>query len=322
MQEISLTILDWRMAGRNAPQPSCGDGRTKFKDCSRVQLHDRAAIIQSCHDLDCYECHHRVSAKAGYKAIDRLAGLWKTAYIAGYDLGPFVHMMLSPPASEYSRFLDSRTYTKVQKEALKYLEWIGMIGSCYCLHQKRGKPDVLDSYKLHQLELDDSWHYHAIGFMPNGWKIKSDAFYEQTGWVYKNLGDKDFEAARGTISYQLSHASYYQLATGYHSQALKWAGRCANNQMKVIEDIQKSIESCSTCGADKHVYIDDYSQDQGEATKKIVTRTVTLTPGQLAKVASRIHGPTRPRAEILPTDQGVIVSRESIIQQMASLQHV
>lgn len=245
--------------------------------------------------MDCPTCHYRIAVREAYKAVARLRGLWEECRKYGLDLGRPVHMVTSPPPEEYHRFNTAQLFSKVNNENLNHLKAIGVIGGCTVTHRVRGKPYIIRQYKAHEIELPEAWHFHTVGFMPDGHKIRSDAFYDATGWIYKAIPILKKGGARNVIAYELNHAANYGTATG-GSHLLRWWGASSYNSMKLIQSKAREIKPCKVCEADKHRYFETYDADQGEAYQVKVTRQVRLTPEQLAKVAARMtNHELRPR---------------------------
>lgn len=244
--------------------------------------------------MDCPVCHYRIAVREAYKAVSRLRGLWEECRKYGLDLGRPVHMMTSPPPELYHYFATAPMYAKINQMNLNHLKEIGVIGGCTVTHKVRGKPYVIRQYKARAVELPDAWHFHTVGFIPDGHKVRSDAFYAATGWIYKNIPIVTKGGARNVIAYELNHAANYGTATG-SSHLLRWWGATSYNAMRLIETKRREIKPCKVCEADKHRYYEDYENDQGEAYRTTVTRQVRLTPEQLAKVEARLSQERRPR---------------------------
>lgn len=298
MQEICTESLKWDTAGMGDTELYCGDCRTVFEDCYRVQGHDLEHIKLGCNKMTCPVCHYRIAVRESYKAVARLRGLWEQCRIYGLDLGRPVHLVTSPPPEEYHNFSTLQQYSKINNRNLKYLRDIGLIGGCTSLHRIRGKPHVIKQYKARKIDLKDAWHWHTVGFMPEGHKIDSPAFYDATGWVYKNIPIVTKGGARNIIAYELNHAAGYQTAAG-HSHLLRWWGATSYNAMKITITKTMEIKHCQACDAEKHRYWESYDQDQGEARICNTIRETHLSPAQLARVASKIRQDLKPRHELI-----------------------
>lgn len=269
-----------------------------------MQGHDLAHVKLGCNRIECPECHYRIAVREAYKAVARLRGLWHECRIYGLDLGRPAHVVTSPPPDEYHNFKNLNLYSKINKRNQQYLKEIGIIGGCTTIHRVRGKPHAIKAYKAGKIELKDAWHWHTVGFMPEGHKIDSPAFYDATGWIYKNIPIITKGGARNVIAYELNHAAAYQVTTG-HSHLLRWWGATSYNNMRLIETKTKEIKECKACKADKHRYWETYDDDQGEAFQVKVDRQIQLTPSQLARVASRISAARTPRPEKITEYQEV-----------------
>jgi len=280
--------------GCEDPTPICGDVKTAFEDCCHTEGHDRTPIKLGCNTWGCNICHYKKAVREAYKANARLNGVWEECYKYGIDLYRPVHLLTSPPPEEYHRFYDRKAYATVNTQNVKYLKEIGLIGGCTATHQVRGNTDAIRQYKAGTTALKDSWHFHSVGFMPDGHKIDSKAFYDATGWIYKNIPIITKGGARNVIAYELNHAASYKTETGA-SHLLRWWGALSYNAVRVVEKQHKEIKLCHVCKADKHRYYDDYQTDQGEAYEITLERRVTLTPAQFSKVASVVPQPLKPR---------------------------
>ncbi|HEY9758863.1 MAG TPA: hypothetical protein V6C97_27085, partial [Oculatellaceae cyanobacterium] len=183
---------------------------------------------------------------------------------------------------------------------------IGIIGGCTTLHRVRGKPYIIKQYKERKISLPDAWHWHTVGFMPDGHKIDSKAFYEASGWVYKNIPIVSKGGARNIIAYELNHAAGYPTSTG-HSHLLRWWGSTSYNAMKLVQKRTSTVKQCTNCSADKHRYWETHDQDQGEARAVKVEREILLTSDQLARVASKIRQDLKPRSEFITQYEGVTI---------------
>lgn len=281
--------------GCGQPSAMCGDVRTIFEDCSRVELHDRTPVTLGCNTWDCVLCHYKKAARESYKAAARLNGLWTEAYKYGVDLHWPVHIITSPPPDEYHRFKTPDSYAKINAQNVKLLKNIGVIGGCTATHRIRGSAKSIRDHKAHKITLADSWHYHTVGYMPEGHKIDSDAFYEATGWIYKTIPLRARAGARNVIAYEVSHAASYRPGGSGSGHLLRWWGVTSYNQLRILETETKTVKLCKVCTADKHRYFEDYQNDRGEAYDIKTERSVQLTPGQLAKVAALVNQPLRPR---------------------------
>lgn len=294
--------MDYKLTtvGMGEQEPQCGDIRTVFEDCSHVQGHDRTPVKLGCNEWYCPICHYKKAVRESYKANARLAGLWLEAYKYGVDLGRPVHFITSPPKSEYHCFHDKKDYRKIVTRNTKYLQAIGLIGGICVTHAIRGTAKQVKAYKAHQIDLNESWHFHTVGFMPDGHKIDSSEFYASTGWVYKNLPIITKGGARNVIAYELNHA-----ATTDAHHILRWTGITGYAMMRVIEKEKREIKLCQECSADKHRYLEDYHNDRGAAYSVKVERAVKLTSAQLARVAAKVNQPLRPRPEHLTTSDAM-----------------
>jgi len=140
------------------------------------------------------------------------------------------HLMFTPPQEEAIKKLETEAGIKSMKRKLySLLEFSGVRGGSVTLHHLRSTKLADDEFKMARVNGDlhtgkGRWHwlnknglcsnldyvylsphYHVVG---KGFVMKSDEFYEKTGWVYKNIRELYTEEDIGkTLYYVLSHAT-------------------------------------------------------------------------------------------------------------------
>jgi hypothetical protein len=83
---------------------------------------------------------------------------------------------------------------------------------------------------------------------------KSDEFYSDTGWVYKNKGYR--RSISGTVKYLLSHCGLGYKESGNRFHSLTWFGLLAYNKVVIErEEIEYKKVPCPKCEEPLHEYL-------------------------------------------------------------------
>lgn len=210
-------------------------------------------------------------------------------YIHGVDLGPLKHLMVSPPPRLYHLYDYPTGYQQISKITVQHYKELGMIAGCLALHQVRGPPWKITQYKKHEVELPNSWHYHAIGFIPDGLRMSYAEFNEKTGsggdgWIVKDIPIINQEdGAREALKYEMNHAAFYQGKTN-SSQIIKYFGACSYTSAKCDLTIIKTEKTCKECGDTKNVIRD--GMFVCEAYKKEEIRKYDIDEQKLKKAVA------------------------------------
>lgn len=259
------------MVGSGDPLPLCGNVNSKYEVCSRDQAHYLKYTPLSCNRWLCSIDYKRLAKREAHKAEMRMRGVHDAYLKNGRDLGLPVHLILSPPKDQQEKFQDSDHYQKMKSRALDLAKKIGIVGGCIVTHNKRGSNAQIKAFRQGFIDLPDSYHFHIIGFMPNGHSLKSNEVHQATGWVYKRIDFRNakFSTVYAIAKYELSHAAYSE-----NTHILTWFGVCSYNAVKTEIKISYEQKTCKICGADIHRYWDG-GQFIGEATIK--TKNVVYT---------------------------------------------
>ena len=262
--------------------------------------HFKIPLKDSCQRVECPECFMDWARKAAHRISDRLRGVRSAYYHTRRDefgkVRSFRHFVFSPPQD-----LLSEDSTLDQAYALWRSFWRTykpLYGGCVIYHpyrisdeaerglaaymKARGEDKTDEFYErggLWQLARADvlglgsfrayfTWgpHFHVIGF---GYAPKSDVFERETGWVYKNVGDRGakvrIDKKSGTIvdeveltaRYQLSHAGVERGKSGKFRDAYRWFGICDGKHCRLVKNskggavIRLTVDSvlvCPACG--------------------------------------------------------------------------
>lgn len=307
MQEISTDALNWVTVGRGQAKPSCGDIRSVFGDCSRTWGHDVERIKLGCNTWDCPACCYRRAWREARDVVHRLHGCQAAGRKHGVDLGEIRHLVMSSgdprePAT-LEPYQELTSYRKIRAQAIDYAQIIGMIGGTAIIHAVRGPPAHIRAFQAHQKELPFSPHFHLVGFMPEGFQVASPAFYEATGWIYKNMPIYSKGGEFELTKYELGHAARFASLSGHISQAYTWWGCSSYNQVEVKTRTEKTVKACRVCRSDKHKYTEDYAMDLGELVKVKKRRVFTLSAAQLARLLTRYKVPPEAWEKFRPSDQ-------------------
>ncbi len=241
--------------------------------------HDRFVIPYSCHNPDCPICNESWASRQADKTNERFMHAYNLYLGAGYHLGMVKHFTFSPPPGLAAALIRSvEGYRDLKKKCYELLKYVGCIGGAVVFHPFRQNdprepnfdPD-LPAYVWYV-----SPHFHVVGY---GFLLKSDNFFRETGWVYKQHERR--ETLRGTVKYLLSHCGIR-----HGMQALCYFGLLSNNKI-VIDKILKTDEPllCQKCGKPMHEFAIrcgdectevDWTDDQGEFRRTVIKRTYKL----------------------------------------------
>jgi hypothetical protein len=241
--------------------------------------HDRYVATHSCHNPNCPVCYESWASRQAGNSSDRIVqaiGLYKHA---GYKIGRVNHIVFSPPQEMAIDMIGTKEGAKkLRSMAVWHSIKAGVRGGCIIPHPFRQNDPREDNYRedLKPYVWYLSPHFHVIGV---GWLKKSNEFYSETGWIYKNIGRRD--TIKGTIKYTLTHCGIVQ-----GMQALTYFGLFSNNKI-VIDKIDKVTEAikCKACGEALHLYglIEgdngydvDWSEDRGVYLHVVVKKTYKL----------------------------------------------
>lgn len=243
------------------------------KDCNRVE-----ARFYHCNNWNCPECYFWTATKAAKAVNDRLTGVQRAYAAVGKHPGKLTHVTFSIPETDYDNF----DLEKSRKQVYKYAEMIGLNGGVVIFHPFRIKAEyrkpLYDAVKaagmlgglwagVHSNALKvPTWkeytyfapHFHIIGYLPKI-AMKSNDFYELTGWVYKSIGyNKERDVFR-TARYLFTHCAVIE-----GKQACTYFGVAANNKTSVEVIKEKSFKKCPNCGSENYYLLrcGDYTYER------------------------------------------------------------
>jgi hypothetical protein len=247
--EKKAVFVEWRLPKSNQCQTDeyCGSG---FKAVSCPEHREKAEpIVNYCYNPLCPVCGDAWAAREAKRAAERLSAARGLYMAVGVDLGEIRHIVLSPPQGWAVELMKSKAgFEQLRREAYKVLRANGFYGGAVVFHPYRTKGGI----RLGP-------HFHILGY---GYLKKADIFHEETGWIYKNKGER--ESVEGTISYLLSHAGLGFYAEDQHFHSLTWFGYLSYNKLcKDVVERSEEIPVCEICGAQKHLYKYVYSEPGG-----------------------------------------------------------
>jgi len=235
------------------------------QDCGKVEPR-----FYHCNNWDCPSCYFHTATRAAHRAEDRLLGVQKAFGDVGKYPGRIIHVMFSVPEAEYEDF----DYKKSRKACYQYADMIGMLGGVVAYHPYRVKKEyhkpLLDYLKTaglpggHWRAIKDnplglaSWrdyiyfapHFHILGFYPKI-VMKSNEFFELTGWTYKAIGVYQDRNVFRTLRYLCTHLAVPE----GHDQALTYFGIASYNKTSVESLKISSFKVCPSCGSENYYLI-------------------------------------------------------------------
>lgn len=281
------TVGDWYLTGTLDSHARCGEfvralGCEDFgKDDNK---HDRVIETYSCHRPGCPICYESWAFREAEKATERLLEGQQLYHNTRKNF-TLKHTVFSPPVSEHAkikRLIEQGHYNVLKRLVLDLMKKAGVIGGCVTPHfwrQVGEKEELPDNVTIPAGLKDGDWyfspHFHGI---TAGFLIPSDKFFNETGWVYKNLGKR--KSIKNTVFYFLTHCANHE-----KHHAVSWFGIYSYN--KLVTDFIEIAEvnvPCSACGKALHEYaldydfdkvdtlIPDWNQDKGIHYRKIKIR--------------------------------------------------
>lgn len=262
-------VADWYLTGTGESYARCGEF-VRALSCEDFgkddKKHDRFIETYSCHRPACPTCYESWAVREAEKASDRLLQ-GQELYRINHKRVELRHVVFSPPQSKHKhikRMIEQGRYNVFKHESTEIIKKAGFQGGMGTPHFWRNsqeKDDILsDNETQNPYEPPNNkydWyfspHFHVIG---TGFLMDSDEFYEKTGWVYKNLGDR--RSIKDTIYYLLTHCANHK-----NHHAVTWFGLFSYN--KIVKDFEESrivTVPCQACGKDIYEYALDYSWDK------------------------------------------------------------
>lgn len=166
------------------------------------------------------------------------------------------HIIISPPPN----------WKGSKQEIIKMAKKAGIVGGLIIYHPwrfrrldndepiswKRCNINPLSEEKIPSYGVY-SPHWHILGW---GVLVKSNIFYHQTKWFYKNRGRRPNKQAYATLYYQLSHS-----VIDGRRQSLTWFGITANNKLTVDVEERYIAKLCPWCQTPMRKYQHYYSTE-------------------------------------------------------------
>ena len=246
------------VAGRGEKtKDSCGFELGYYKCsndlCGTYRTTGKRQIVQwteNCSKAQCPVCYSHWIKRRTKVSSERLIQVDKMLRI------PCKHIVLSPPKDWNGKGLG------------KVLKLLGLKGGALVRHPWRFRDKetgLMIAWKNCDINPTSeraipsvtvrSLHFHILGF---GFLMHADKFFEKTGWVYKNKGQRTEKDIPRTMAYLISH-------TGVHGrkQTVRWYGIIANNKLTVTKHSELEAKPCPTCGDE----MDKYQYYLGEPVK-------------------------------------------------------
>lgn len=193
----------------------------------------------SCGKLSCPVCYEKACGKASARIENRMMQFRRKGISTKY-----YHWSVSVPKTLYYSVA-----SVLRKKSYEIAKMAGIQGGCCIYHETReyNEDDLEEdlatgfSWKTAPASWYYSPHFHFIGVgFTSSDKVKNT--YEKTGWVVKNLGERD--NIKSTAHYQLSHC--YVPVKGH---AITWFGVMAYNKLKV-KPLPPQEHICPGCGSE------------------------------------------------------------------------
>jgi hypothetical protein len=240
--------------------------------CDRVALHELIGkklgvdyknkvfvrkVHFNCGKPSCPACYRYGSVmRETHRAVARLEATSKLLKVSSPASSEIEHIVVSISPKDYG-ITDEKV---LRAKAVKALKELGIIGCVLIFHGSRHRRyKQIRGNVFRQIGTDWSPHFHTVGFIENGYgcrscKRKSNClagcggfddrrwqYYLKTGIYVKVLGKR--KTIRGTLSYQLNHASITKGAKRSH--VVTWMGICSYRKLKMKVAKKKPI--CPIC---------------------------------------------------------------------------
>lgn len=300
------------LPGNGEKMDECGKW-TSFLSCENHgqptingDKHDRFHFKHSCDRPECPVCYPTWALKLAKRASERVEWAERLYKEKGERIGYIKHTTFSPSldyAIEAIKTVEG--VRKLRSEAVEFFKKAGLKGGVVVFHPfRQNRPEKsnfnpsIPAYAWYQ-----SPHFHVVGF---GYLQNSEDFYNETGWVYKNHGER--MSVRYTIYYQLTHCGINE-----NLHALTYFGAMGYNQMIVdSESIVEEPIKCKACGEPLHKYgckveydkasqsikevldedgnpVPDYEKDLGVYVHKVKIRVYKLRVPGTKRVRAFYH---------------------------------
>lgn len=192
----------------------------------------------SCGQLSCPICYEKACGKLAVRVHYRMS-----QFKRGWGSTKYYHWAVSVPLNLYYR-----DWRELRTLAYKISKMAGIQGGSVIYHHLRSynEEDLEEDLEagFNWIKAPASWyyspHFHVLGVGFTS-KNKVEHTYKKTGWIVKNLGER--ESLKATAQYQLSHA-YIPL----RGHALTWFGCMSYNKLKV-GPLPLQEHNCPECGS-------------------------------------------------------------------------
>lgn len=235
--------------------------------------HRTVGLYYHCKKFQCPECYKSAAYQAATRAADYLLGCHTAWRAFGKNLGYVNHIELSVPVEQYQDFNEK----KMTEKAIKYSKKIGISGGGLLFHPYRVKKEyrrpiqqavkaagkkmgTWDAIKENVLSLPSHFdylvfspHFHVVGYFKMA--QRSNEFYKETGWTYKNIswskgrGSENTAGVTKIFSYLLTHHAIHPATElgKKGKQAVHYFGTASKNKVSKETWKEKQYKKC-TCG--------------------------------------------------------------------------
>lgn len=275
------------------------------------EKHDRFVVMHTCDRPDCPVCYTTWATKSSKRATDRLFESMKLYRKEGFNLGKLKHVVFSPNQAESKELIKTKSgYKKLKSNAIKLMKKVGLKGGVLIFHPFRQNDPRESNFSLsipaYVWYLSPHFHVVGVGFLQ-----KSNEFYDETGWTYKQMEDR--VTIQGTIKYTLTHCG---ISDNFY--ALTYFGVFSYNKVVIDEEIitDEPIK-CRACGEllleyafkdeidkDNNQPIPDWNNELGVFYHKVKKRTFKLRVPQIKHV---YNSTTCGYDAIIPKNCGMVV---------------
>lgn len=239
------SYFNWHLNSHGKKRDNCGtfsrsDNPNKNSSIIACKEHYKLQykiIKYSCYKAECPICNRKWALREAETATNKILVSLKIFKRAGKKkVGNVRHIVFSPPQSFAKDSIKTlEGYRKLKKKAIKLIRKCGIWAGCVVFHAYRFN-------KTHKYWYI-SPHFHVVGI---GYLLKSNIFYEKTGWIYRNY--KKRKTLLGTISYELNHCGFWQDDGVIKHHLLTWFGELSYIKFKMFKKEPKYFPiKCKIC---------------------------------------------------------------------------
>ena len=303
--------IQWRACAKSEKTPTYLDEAGREKDHVKA-----SAVKKSCHRAECPICSESWARRLAKKDAERIEQAVKLYRAEKVYLGKFKHFSVSPPQDWAKGLMQTKDGQKELNSAF-IKTWIkaGATGGWKTFHPFRkkkcdscecgvdggrgrglvcslddrnvGEDDVCKDWKKTGVSPDDDYgegwyvspHFHFAGY---GFLQKSDEFFAQTGWMYKQIiGEKKKERSKfGTLFYLLTHCGLAYVKNGDRRvfNTVSWLGNLSYNKVSIEKE--ERVNEQVLCGCGRFIYSyggDEVKIDWSDKRDVLFIRTVRRT---------------------------------------------